>query len=315
MYTFLSIVLYIIAAIMVICSFILLGKALFRNRDSKALSLESELHIDPHTSQPVIPRHVRNQLEETQAEQENISQQNEEHKDVQNTATTTPVEPVINHHTDDEPFVRPTESKTENVADETPTVMATEQTETELKPEILQLNPDIEVKEVEAFQGDSELLIANLDNQDDDESEEYAEQVMEFYVYLDDHDLKGDRFLKILDRYGLRFGEENYFHRYHQDENGDFYHMFSLAKRTYDGKTEPFDINTMVNEPINAVVFFLTLPHYDAVTGYDMMMTSMHRMTRELKGRIFDGHRNELTSQMEQDLRSAIKMYVSEGQS
>lgn len=313
MYTFLSIMLYIIAAIMIIFSFILLGKALFRNRDSKALSLDSELHIDPHTSQPVIPRHVRHQLEEAQAEQENATPQDDEQKEAQTTSTATHAEPVVNHHTtDDEPFVRPTEPKAENVAEETSTVMTTEQTETEQKPETLQLNPDIEVKEIEKFQGDSELLIANLDNQDDDESEEYAEQVMEFYVYLDDHDLKGDRFLKILDRYGLRFGEENYFHRYHQDENGNFYHMFSLAKRTYDGKTEPFDINTMVNEPINAVVFFLTLPHYDAVTGYDMMMTSMHRMTRELKGRIFDGHRNELTSQMEQDLRSAIKMYVSE---
>lgn len=289
-YTALSIFLYIIAFILISMAIFLFIKAVSRNRDTKALSLDSEIHIDEYTLQPVIPRHVRDQLLiQTEA------------APVVTEAKTQVI--AVEKLSDDVDDTLEKKSLHDDALYEGQSLTNTETTEGHF-----QLNPDIEVKAIEDFQGESELLIANLE--EEESFSENAEQVMEFYVYLDDTDLKGDRFLKILDRYGLRFGEENYFHRYHEDENGQFYPMFSLAKRTYEGTTESFDINTLPNEPINAVVFFLTLPHYDAVMGYDMMMTSMHRMARELKGRIFDAHRNELSLQMEEDLRNAIKEYT-----
>lgn len=287
MYTVLSIILYIIAFVMISLSIFLFIRAISRKRDTKAPSLESELYIDPNTLQPVIPRHVRDQL---------VQAPEPEAEKVEPETQVLSVEKI-----DDELLAKTEHDTNQDIKSEPKSGNSLE---------ALQLNPEMQVQEIEAFQGESELLIANL-HEDDDFVEDEGDQMMEFYVYLDDADLKGDRFLKILERYSLQFGEENYFHRYHQDENGEFHHMFSLAKRTYEGTTEAFDINTLPSEQINAVVFFLTLPHYDAVTGYDMMMTSMHRMARELKGRIFDGHRNELTSQMEEDLRNAIKEYVS----
>lgn len=285
-----KIILYIFLILIFVLGIFLLAKYMTRTRNTYAVSLDSPIHIDPNTLQPVIPRHVRDELREARLAQQ-----------------ATPA--LIEHIDESEMVIEPKISDVEPYAH-------TSSISTKEEP-ILKLNPNIEVKQVEAFKGESELLTVNLEEQQR-QDERYApaeqQQVIEFYVYIDDSEdtLTGERFLKILDRYGLRFGEMNYFHRYQEDEQGQLHHMFSLGKRTFEGQTEPFDLNMLPNDKIYGIVFFLTLPHYDAVTGYDMMMTSMHRMARELNGHIFDSNRNQLTTQLEEDLREAIKSFVEQ---
>lgn len=333
----------IVAIIVMIAVFLLIKMSMYQPRNH-AVSLDAPIHIDPNTLQPVIPRHVRDELMQArlQAEQtpvlieqideadavlEQPSEQEHQNKKDVTAKDDHAIEVNSSEEKDTQTANTTNNSDAEHKATTTETLTPTEEQPVESPrrrrrgdnsaDEPLKLNPDIEVKKVEAFQGESVLLTANLADQQRHEEQYVAEQqqqVMEFYMYLSDHEdsLVGERFLKILDRYGLRFGEMNYFHRYQEDEQGKLHHMFSLGKRTFEGKTESFDLNTLPSDRIHAVVFFLTLPHYDAVTGYDMMMTSMHRMARELKGRIFDSNRNQFTPQLEADLREAIKEYVEQ---
>lgn len=304
----------VILAIIIIIGVFLLVKMNAYQPKNHAVSLDVPIHIDPNTLQPVIPRHVRDELmqarlqaAQTPALIEQIDESEAKFDKQEND------EKFFNVEFKEQPKVN-AEQKNELLSNEKISTKTQFDDDSQLK-----LNPEIEVKKVEAFQGESILLIENLADQQRQEElyiPEEPKQVMEFYMYLSDHEdsLIGERFLKILDRYGLRFGEMNYFHRYQEDEQGRLHHMFSLGKRTFEGKTEPFDLNTLPGEYIHAIVFFLTLPHYDAVTGYDMMMTSMHRMARELKGRILDSNRKYFTPELEAELREAIKEYVEQGE-
>lgn len=298
-------VLYTIAGVMILLGLFLLFKRFFHSKNTHAVSLESPVHIDPISAQPIIPRHVRDQLgiiSSPKTQSTDTSSISETPHNTTNTTENTAVEPA-------------TLAATQPIQEDTTSVHPTENSKTTAaEPSILNINPQIEVQPVAAFVGESELLNANLEVQQRHEQHYQQEetQTIEFYMYLNEHKdaLMGERFLNVIKPHGLVFGEMNYFHRYLLDNHNNLHHMFSLANRGVDGKVEPFDLNSLPNETIYSVVFFISFPHHSALKGFDMMMSTMHRIARELRGRIYDSQRNELTPQMEEQLRLAIKEYM-----
>ncbi|MDO4223854.1 MAG: cell division protein ZipA C-terminal FtsZ-binding domain-containing protein [Acinetobacter sp.] len=182
----------------------------------------------------------------------------------------------------------------------------------------LQLNPDLEVSQVEHFQGESELLAATLEKQAD-KDEMYSEgkqNSLDIYVEIKDTapSLTGERLIRLLDRYLLRFGEKNYFHRYNDQLN----HMFSVAQVEFaqqgdqEDVLKPFNIHQLENERITSLLFFLNLPHHDALTAYDMMVSTIQRIAREIDARVYvvmNKHKQEFSLELAELLRQEMQKY------
>ena len=165
-------------------------------------SLEADLHVNPESQQPVIPRHVRDQLL-----QSNVAATVEHVEPSFNTAPieakasveTTAAENIVKASETDvviepEPVVKFTTSanKPEKILesqsqDEVEALLATpgkaqdEKAETELS-----LNPNIATVEIEEFDGESNILDVHLHEQqrcDDESALATVEQIIALNVY------------------------------------------------------------------------------------------------------------------------------------
>jgi cell division protein ZipA len=226
-------------------------------------SLEADLHVNPESQQPVIPRHVRDQLL-----QSNVAATVERVEPSFNTAPieakapveTTAAENIVKASETDvviepEPVVEFTTSanKQETILesqsqDEVEALLATpEKAEDEKAETELSLNPNIATVEIEEFDGESNILDVHLHEQqrcDDESALATAEQIIALNVYPNPRRaLSGDKALKVLLKYGLRFGEMSCFHRYENtDEPSPL--MFSVLRVTDNGPAG-FDLESL----------------------------------------------------------------------
>lgn len=325
--SFFQIFLYIVAALCILLGLYIAYRYLFAKKNTHARSEEAQLFFDPATNHPILPRQSRltyfkkiglieEDKEDTQQAQATVqtvpaqtvtsaveTQQQALMNDgslVQNTAQET-----IREEQHTALYQMPYESnKAETAVVETPqATMATNMNEN------LQLNPHTEVHAVETLVAENTAIENIVPEAEETVKEE--QEVMEFCFNLAvGKEILGESLFKYFERYGIQFGEMNYFHRYEQDEEGNFHHAFSVANRS-TGRTEPFNIHTFSQEKISSLAFFITFPHYDAIKGYDMLMSTMNRLAKELNARITDTHRNEFTIETESALREAIADYVA----
>ncbi|WP_180126117.1 MULTISPECIES: cell division protein ZipA C-terminal FtsZ-binding domain-containing protein [unclassified Acinetobacter] len=328
-----------IAGIVIAVIIMVVGiRMMFRKPADAAPSLDTELHIDPDSQQPVIPRHVRNQLntsettqrveptlaeekvtavEATETVQANVTQeataaeQSAETTAKTETTTTDPIS-VENAQTATEDSTLSTEA-TESTTDKSVADLANETTTpaTDVQAEVVpaekapefSVNSAIEKAEISDFDEESSILDAHLHEQkivDEESALATAETYIALNVFPDSRALSGEKALKVLLKYGLRFGEMACFHRY--DEEGTKL-LFSVLQMNNDGAAQGFDLETLSTEEVKGLAFFLALPHSDVQNAFDTMDSISRLIAREIDGTVYDQNNQEFTPQMREHWR------------
>ena len=319
-----------IAGIVIAVIIMVVGiRMMFRKPADAAPSLDTELHIDPDSQQPVIPRHVRNQLntsettprveptlaekkvtavEATETVQANVTQEatatepTEQSVEAKTEATMTDPVSVENAQTATESTTVTSVAADANDAATAATHVQADAVPAEKAPEF-SVNSAIEKAEISDFDEESSILDAHLHEQkivDEESALATAETYIALNVFPDSRALSGEKALKVLLKYGLRFGEMACFHRY--DEEGTKL-LFSVLQMNNDGAAQGFDLETLSTEEVKGLAFFLALPHSDVQNAFDTMDSISRLIAREIDGTVYDQNNQEFTPQMREHWR------------
>lgn len=310
-----------IVGIVVAVILILVGLRLVLKKPSDAApSLDSELHIDPDSQQPVIPRHVRNQLSAAERVEPTLAAESADAESAPAAAAETPAENSDSaeaiaeldaakassetaavaqeqHAADDADAPAQNNSDLEKAEEPVSEAAAAE----EKTAQELSLN-HIEKAEISEFEDESNILDAHLYEQklvDDESALATAETYIALNVYPDSRALSGEKALKVLLKYGLRFGEMACFHRYSED--GKL--LFSVLQISNDGAAAGFDLETLSTEQVKGLAFFLALPHSDVQIAFDTMDSVSRLIAREIEGTVYDQNNQEFTLQLREHWR------------
>ena len=329
-----------IIGIVVAVIIILVGlRMVLRKPNDAAPSLESELHINEDCKQPVIPRHVRDQLRTDRESQEQVrvepnltaldsvevaDEKQQKIEDVaaeSNFVQSTELEhAAITQQTEKTETVASTESATESVKALDVQTQPTTQTNdsakavvSQDKEEAFQFNANVETAEIKEFDEESSILDVHLNEQqkyDDESVLSTAETIIALNVYPNPRKaLSGDKTLKMLLKYGLRFGELSCFHRYENPEEES--HLLFSVLRVTDNGPDGFDLETLSTEQVQGLAFFLALPHSDVQKGFDTMVSIAGLIAREIDGTVYDENNLEFTPQLKEHWRHKAIDYRS----
>jgi cell division protein ZipA len=116
--------------------------------------------------------------------------------------------------------------------------------------------------------------------------------------------LEGRKVLEALRKHGLRFGEMSLFHRY-EESSGQGALMFSVLKFTKDGPVG-FDLDTMDQENMEGLSFFLALPGIRPLQGFDMMISTAQRLSIDFYAQLFDEEMNLFSEQLKSHYRHQV---------
>ena len=316
---------------------------MLRKSDDAAPSLDSTLHINEDSNQPVIPRHVRDQLRNAvEAERVEPNLTTADSVDVKaSTIEKAAVKPTEAKQTEVKPTeivtakaveenistsIAQTDDATESKETAQPVIDSqaasvvekaddTAQTETITsvhvdKPQVEAVeeftpNTQVETVKIKEFEDESSILDVHLNEQqrqDDQSILANAERIIGLNVYPDPRRaLSGDKTLKVMMKYGLRFGEMSCFHRYEDPENESSL-MFSVL-RIIDSTPAGFDLEALSMEQVQGLAFFLALPHPDVQKGFDTMVSIAGLIAREVDGTVYDENNLEFTPQLKEHWR------------
>ncbi len=119
--------------------------------------------------------------------------------------------------------------------------------------------------------------------------------------------IRGADLLTLVDKYGLRFGAMNMFHRYEQ-KDGTGMLWFSMMGIT-DSGIAPFDPHSVATNIYSGVVLFLSLPHPQALRSFDSMMSIAYMMASDLDAVMLDENNAPITADYKQQLRNQVRDY------
>ena len=298
-------------------------RMLFKKPVEAVPSLDANLHIDPDSQTPIIPRHVRSQLAQQDVESDriepslSIDEPAPEKPSVFQKAESTPVEPAAV----ETPVAAPS-TEAEGVAKSVVTAADVQQVEAEQKNSQIEtkeempefsLNSNIEKAEISEFNDESSILDAHLHEQkivDEESALSNAETIISLHIYPQGRVLSGDKTLKVLLKYGLRYGELACFHRYSEDGSKL---LFSVLQMTDTGM-EGFDLETLSTQEVKGLAFFLALPHSDVQNAFDTMDSISRLIAREVDGLVYDQNQQEFTPQLREFWRhQAIDYRAGQG--
>ncbi len=287
-----------ILGIVVAVVIMLLGiRLLLKKPTEVAPSLETDLHIHPDSQQPVIPRHVREQLQtDTELRKEPVLSEVEAPADAKAEQADPVAEPIANESIEQKAEVQTVREVTVSTA------VIAEAVKAEEKSPELSLN-QIEKAEISEFEDESNILDAHLHEQklvDEESALATAETYIALNVYPDSRALSGEKTLKVLMKYGLRFGEMACFHRYSEDDSKL---LFSVLQIGNDGAAAGFDLETLSTEQVKGLAFFLALPHSDVQNAFDTMDSISRLIAREIAGTVYDQNNQEFTPQLREHWR------------
>lgn len=289
-----------IVGIVIAVIIILVGlRMLFKKPASATPSLDSELQVNSDSQLPIIPRHVRDQLqtstetaervEPTLNDAEVVAEITEKHDPKVTAEKQQATEIAVNTNTE----TTTEAAQTETVVDAT----AAAKIEENAAVENLHLNTHhIEKAEIVEFNEESSILDEHLHEQqrvDEESVLQTAEEFIVFNIYPERRVLTGDKTLKVLLKYGLRYGEMACFHRYDEEHEKL---SFSVLQITEEGPAG-FDLETLANEQVKGLAFFLALPHNDVQNAFDTMVSISNLIAREIDGTIYDQNQQEMTAQ------------------
>jgi len=306
-----------IIGIVIAIVIMLFGIRLILKKPAEAVpSLDTDLHIDPDSQTPVIPRHVRSQLSKTESPAATRVEPSLNEEAVDNIAPVAEqqeakVEPTLTETAQPETKAA-SPLDTQVVAEEAAkTEENTTSAEQENKPETVEvaeeekepkaaefsLNSNIEKAEISDFNDESSILNAHLHEQkivDEECSLANAETIISLHVYPQGRALSGEKTLKVLLKYGLRYGELACFHRYSEDGSKLLFSVLRMA----DTGMEGFDLETLSTEEVKGLAFFLALPHSDVQNAFDTMDSISRLIAREVDGLVYDQNQQEMTPQL-----------------
>ncbi|WP_104471972.1 cell division protein ZipA C-terminal FtsZ-binding domain-containing protein [Acinetobacter indicus] len=339
----------------IIIALIIMGfglRMILKKPADAAPSLDSELQVNADSQQPIIPRHVRHQLQtepaqrveptlgdadlaatepnskiEPQAMTETqLTEPNEtaQAKNEAQAATSVDAEPAAKTEVEAKAENPAEQASTETAQTESATAAATavaraaasapesastEQTQvvvdtekTETVPAEFSLNSQIEKADIREFEEESSILDAHLHEQqlvDDESALATAESFIALNIFPERRILSGEKTLKVLLKYGLRFGEMSCFHRYNEDGSKLLFSVLQITDNGADG----FDLETLSNEQVKGLAFFLALPHSDVQNAFDTMISISGLIAREIDGTVYDQNHLELTPQLREHWR------------
>ncbi|MFH7804494.1 cell division protein ZipA [Acinetobacter haemolyticus] len=282
-------------------------RLLFKKPGDAAPSLDSELHVNSDSQQPVIPRHVRDQLQsakeaerveptltETAAEQLPAAQQAEAQAEKVETAQ------VEQAAAPAQAELKADATAVEEVKSEASSEQA--QQGEDKKADEFNLNSSIEKAEISDFEDESSILDEHLHEQqrvDEASALSTAAEFIALNIYPERRVLSGEKTLKVLLKYGLRFGEMACFHRYTEDGSKL---LFSVLQITDEGAAG-FDLETLSTEQVKGLAFFLALPHSDVQNAFDTMDSISRLIAREIDGTVYDQNNQEFTPQLREQWR------------
>ena len=119
--------------------------------------------------------------------------------------------------------------------------------------------------------------------------------------------IRGRDLLALIDKYGLRFGAMNMFHRYEQ-KDGTGMLWFSMMGITDNG-IAPFDPHSVATNTYSGIVVFLSLPHPQALRSFDSMMSIAYMMASDLDAIMLDEDNQPITPEYKQQLRNEVRDY------
>ena len=298
-------------------------RMLFKKPVEAVPSLDANLHIDPDSQTPIIPRHVRSQLAQQDVESDRIEpslgidELAPEKPSAFRKAESTPVEPKAV----ETPVAAPS-TEAEVVEKSVVTAADVQQVEAEQKNSQIEtkeempefsLNSNIEKAEISEFNDESSILDAHLHEQkivDEESALSNAETIISLHIYPQGRVLSGDKTLKVLLKYGLRYGELACFHRYSEDGSKL---LFSVLQMTDTGM-EGFDLETLSTQEVKGLAFFLALPHSDVQNAFDTMDSISRLIAREVDGLVYDQNQQEFTPQLREFWRhQAIDYRAGQG--
>ena len=278
-------------------------RILFKKPANAAPSLDSELHVDTDSQQPVIPRHVRDQL---QSANEPSSIERVEPKLAESAvelAQDVKKAEVKSEHTEVKAPVVAVAAETTNQVESKTDAAKNQAIQTEVKDSTEHsVNANIEKAEISEFEDESSILDEHLHEQQRVDEESALSTAVEFIalnVYPERRVLSGEKTLKVLLKYGLRFGEMACFHRYGQDDSKL---LFSVLQITDEGAAG-FDLETLSTEQVKGLAFFLALPHSDVQNAFDTMDSLSRLIAREIDGTVYDQNNQEFTPQLREQWR------------
>lgn len=333
----------------IIIALIIMGfglRMILKKPADAAPSLDSELQVNADSQQPIIPRHVRHQLQTEPAQRVEPTlgdadlaavepNSKIEPQAMTETQLTEPGETAQAKEAqaatsvDAEPAAKTeVEAKAENLAEQASTETAqtestaaaataasapesasTEQTQAvvdtekaETVPAEFSLNSQIEKADIREFEEESSILDAHLHEQqlvDDESALATAESFIALNIFPERRILSGEKTLKVLLKYGLRFGEMSCFHRYNEDGSKLLFSVLQITDNGADG----FDLETLSNEQVKGLAFFLALPHSDVQNAFDTMISISGLIAREIDGTVYDQNHLELTPQLREHWR------------
>ncbi|NNM51329.1 MAG: cell division protein ZipA [Pseudomonadales bacterium] len=115
----------------------------------------------------------------------------------------------------------------------------------------------------------------------------------------------GEMLLRLALGYGLRFGDMQIFHR-HEHPSGRGEVLFSMANAVEPGY---FDIDTLTMTDCYGVSFFMTLPGFNSIQTYDLMLDTVRRLAHDLGGVVVDQQRLPLSLQLAEHLRLKVQEF------
>lgn len=133
-----------------------------------------------------------------------------------------------------------------------------------------------------------------------------AQDYIILYVISGRVPFDGERLLKAVSGYSLRFGEMGMFHR-HEHPNGHGHVLFSMARVD---ETGAFDLETMGAEFFTAVTLFMALPNHQPYVAYDMMVDTAKRLANEFCGQVLDQNQQPLNRQLTGHYREQVMEFT-----
>jgi cell division protein ZipA len=166
----------------------------------------------------------------------------------------------------------------------------------------------IDTRQLLEWEGESSLInehLAEHTRSEEDSILVQAEQIIAIHLLpKSGRPLEGRTVLRVLRKYGLRFGEMDLFHRF-EETTGEGAMMFSVLKFTQEGPAG-FELDTMEQENFDGLSFFLALPGIKPLQGFDMMMSTAQRLAQECYAQLMDDEMNLLSEQLKGHYRHQV---------
>lgn len=260
---------------------------------------------------PILPRHQRPEYSEFQAETDEAEQYDEHNTKVLSAENTTlaqsenvQTEQVKTPHSDTMQMSENNLSTTSTTNDGEDAFRALANATETITPTV-QTFDERKLKK-EGFSDNSPILDNHIQAQvDNDQNSPLNNAVQNLNITLFPNEqmsrIAGRDLLKLFDKYGLKFGAMNMFHRY-DNKDGTGMLWFSVMMVTEDGIL-PFDLNKLPMQYVKGLVMFVALPHPEANRGFDSMMSVAGLLAQDLQASLYDETGNPLSKEAVNEMR------------